>query len=65
MYIKESVVKRILKDAGADRTSKDAIRLFQRNIEKIAFDTAIKAAKLSRHAKRKTVYGSDIKLAFQ
>lgn len=65
MYINESIVKRILKDAGADRVSKEGIRVFQKTIEKIAFDTAIKAAKLSKHAKRKTVYGSDVKLAFQ
>ncbi len=65
MYIKESTIKRLLKDAGADRVSSEAVRVFQSRIDRIAFVAAEKAAKLSKHAKRKTVYGSDVKLAFQ
>lgn len=65
MYIKESAIRKLLKDAGADRVSTEAVKVFQSRIDKIAFNAASKAAKLSEHAKRKTVYGSDVKLAFQ
>lgn len=65
MYIKRSLVKRMFKDAGASRVSDEAVNVFQNRIEKIAFDAAVKSVKLSKHAKRKTVYISDVKLAFQ
>ena len=34
-------------------------------LEKIAYSVAVKAVRLSKHAKRKTVEESDVKLAFQ
>ncbi len=65
MYIKDSTVKRIFKDAGADRISKEAIHEFATMVDKIAFESAKKSVNLSKHAKRKTVYGSDVELAFK
>ncbi len=59
----ESAVKRMLKDAGASRVSKEAKRELARYIDRMAFDAASKAVKLAQHAKRKTVDASDIKLA--
>ncbi|MEM0150136.1 MAG: NFYB/HAP3 family transcription factor subunit [Candidatus Micrarchaeaceae archaeon] len=63
MYISESTIKKILKEAGAVRTSSEAIEMLQGYIDKVAYDTALKAVKLSKHAKRKTVDAADIKLA--
>jgi histone H3/H4 len=65
MYIAKSTVKKLLKEAGAQRVSDGAARKFQETLNKIAYDAASKAAKLSKHAKRKTVEESDVRLAFQ
>jgi DNA-binding protein len=63
MYISESTVKRIMREAGAKRVSSDASRYLQKRINVMLFDISKKAVLLSRHAKRKTVDVSDIKLA--
>jgi histone H3/H4 len=63
MYISESAIKKILKEAGASRSSSDAVEAMQSYVNKIAFDAAQKAVRLSKHAKRKTVDISDVKLA--
>jgi len=65
MYISEGTVKKILKEAGAVRISAPAIAEMKKRMNKIAFKTAQKAIRLSRHAKRKTVEASDIRLACQ
>ncbi|MCL5404455.1 MAG: NFYB/HAP3 family transcription factor subunit [Candidatus Marsarchaeota archaeon] len=65
MYIKKSSIRKMLKEAGAQRVSKEALDAFHQTINKLAFDAASKSVKLSKHAKRKTVEESDIKLAFQ
>jgi DNA-binding protein len=63
MYISEHTVKKILKEAGATRISAQASMELQKYINKMAFDVAQKAVRLSRHAKRKTVDINDVKLA--
>ena len=63
MYISEAAVKRILKEAGASRISGDAALEFHKYINRSAFEVAQKAVRLAKHAKRKTVDSSDIKLA--
>ncbi|MDE1856861.1 MAG: NFYB/HAP3 family transcription factor subunit [Candidatus Micrarchaeota archaeon] len=63
MYISESAIKRMLREAGARRVSSEARMEFQRHINRTAFAIAKKAVVLSKHAKRKTVEASDIKLA--
>lgn len=55
----------MLKEAGAVRVSDSGARKFQEMLNKIAYDAASKAVKLSKHAKRKTVEESDVRLAFQ
>lgn len=55
--------ERILKDAGAKRVSKTAMKEFAMVIEDIADKIAIDATKLAKHAGRKTVTGEDIRLA--
>lgn len=63
MYISESTVKRIMKEAGAKRVSSEASRYLQKRINVMLFGISKKAIMLSKHAKRKTVDVSDIKLA--
>ncbi len=63
MYISESAVDKLLKDAGAARVSKEAKQELRKYLEKMSFDIAQKAVKLAQHAKRKTIDASDIKLA--
>lgn len=63
MYISEGTVKRILKEAGAQRISAEASEEMRKYLNKLAFRTAEKAVRLSKHAKRKTVELSDIRLA--
>ncbi|MCL5680027.1 MAG: NFYB/HAP3 family transcription factor subunit [Candidatus Marsarchaeota archaeon] len=65
MYISKSIIKKMLKDAGAKRVSDAAAQSFQDSLNKFAFGVAQKSVKLCSHAKRKTVEESDIKLAFQ
>ena len=63
MYISEHTVKKILKEAGASRISANASMEFQKHINRMAFDMAQKAVRFSKHAKRKTIDLSDVKLA--
>jgi histone H3/H4 len=63
MYISESTARRILREAGAARISDDAAVEFHKHINKYAYDVAEKAVKLAKHAKRKTIDSSDVKLA--
>jgi histone H3/H4 len=63
VYISESTVRRILKEAGARRVRSEASTELQKYVNRIAFDTAQKAVMLSQHAKRKMIDVSDVKLA--
>ena len=64
MYISESTIKKILKEAGAGRISTDACAELQKYLNREAFSVAQKAVRFSRHAKRKTIDASDVKLAY-
>ena len=63
MYISASTVKKILKEAGAQRVSVEAAEELRNYLNRIAFRTAQKSVRLSKHAGRKTVGRSDVKLA--
>lgn len=56
---------RIMKNAGAQRISGDAVDELLTAIEAYGTDIASRANDLARHAGRKTVKASDIKLAMQ
>lgn len=56
---------RIMKNAGAQRISGDAVDELLAAIEAYGTDIASRANDLARHAGRKTVKASDIKLAMQ
>jgi histone H3/H4 len=54
--------ERILKDAGAKRVSKSAMKEFAIVIEDLSDGIAQDAVKFAKHAGRKTVTGEDIRL---
>ena len=56
---------RIMKNAGAQRISGDAVDELLAAIEAYGTNIASRANDLARHAGRKTVKASDIKLAMQ
>jgi len=56
---------RLMKHAGAQRISGDAVDFFVEAIEAYGMDIAAKANQLAHHAGRKTIKASDIKLAMK
>lgn len=63
MYISSGTVKKIFREAGAQRISSDAAEELRKYLNRIAFKTAQKSVRLSKHARRKTVGASDVRLA--
>ena len=61
--IPKASVARILLKAGAKRVSADAVDTFTDTLTDIAIKISQKAAENSKHAGRKTVHESDVKLA--
>ena len=53
-------VKRIIKNAGAERVSEDAVESLRDAIEEFAEDLAASSRAYARHAGRKTVKAVDI-----
>ena len=58
-----SAMYRILKKSGAERVSDESADELRRIIEEIAIAISKSAVELSKHARRKTVKGEDVKLA--
>ncbi|MBR0472591.1 MAG: histone family protein [Methanosphaera sp.] len=56
-------VKRILKNAGAERISDDAAIELANLLEEEGEQIAARATKLAKHAGRKTITADDVKLA--
>jgi len=61
--IPKVVTGRILINSGAKRVSQEAMDLFTDILEEQAIEISEKAAKIARHAGRKTILDTDIKLA--
>ncbi|MBR9677423.1 histone [Candidatus Woesearchaeota archaeon] len=58
-----AAMEAILKNAGAARVGDDAKGQLKNILETIAEDVATNAVKIAKHAGRKTVKASDIKIA--
>ncbi|MFH7882362.1 MAG: histone family protein [Candidatus Aenigmatarchaeota archaeon] len=58
-----SPFERILKKAGAKRVSKGAMEEFANIMEEKMLEIAKEAANLAKHAGRKTIFDSDVRLA--
>jgi histone H3/H4 len=61
--LSHSAVERIIKKAGADRISADATETLAVLMEEYGVFLAREAKKMSDHAGRKTLRGSDIQMA--
>jgi histone H3/H4 len=61
--LSQSAVERIMKKAGAERVSADAAETLSGLMEDYAIFLAKEAKKMSDHAGRKTLRGSDIRMA--
>jgi DNA-binding protein len=58
-----ATMEQILKKAGAPRVSEEAKKELKNALENYANKISIKAIELSKHAKRRTVLGEDVRLA--
>ena len=63
MYISEHIDQENTEGGGRRKDKLDASTEMQKHVNRMAFGVAQKAVQLSRHAKRKTVDISDIRLA--
>jgi histone H3/H4 len=61
--LSQSAVGRIMKRAGAERVSADAAETLSGLMEEYGIFLAKEAKKMSDHAGRKTLRGSDIRMA--
>jgi DNA-binding protein len=61
--LSQSAVERIMKKAGAERVSADAAETLSGLMEEYGIFIAKEAKKMSDHAGRKTLRGSDIRMA--
>jgi len=60
--IPKAAIERIIRKAGVDRISAEAIDELQKTAEELALELARDAAEMAKHAKRKTITKEDIKL---
>ncbi len=56
-------LKRIIKNAGAQRVSPEAEQVLAKILEDMAEEISEDAVKCAKHAGRKTVYASDIEMS--
>ena len=56
-------IERLLRNAGAPRVSPDGAEALRDLMEKFANEIAVKAVKLSKHARRRTIRAEDIAMA--
>jgi len=57
-----SPIERLMRKAGAERVSPEAVQYMAETLEEVAKELAQKAATVARHAKRKTITAEDIRL---
>jgi len=57
-----AAIERIVRKAGIERISADAVKEITKTVEEIGAELALEAAQAARHAKRKTILREDIKL---
>jgi len=62
-FLPLAAMEKVLKKQGAERVSDKAKEVLKNVVEEMAMRIAQHAVRLAKHAGRKTVMGSDIKLA--
>ena len=63
--IPNSAIDRIIRNGGAERVSKSAITVLQKELEEYGLKIAILANEIASHAGKKTIEGEDIVLAIR
>ena len=62
MTLPLAAIERAARKAGASRISAKATKELQKSLNDISLHLAVEAGRAARHAKRKTVLASDIRL---
>lgn len=62
MSLPIAAVERVARKAGIDRISADALAELTKVTEEIGVELALEAARLAKHAGRRTIMAEDIKL---
>ena len=62
MVLPIAAIERAARKAGVERISADAIEELRKVVEDLGLEIAIEAAAVAKHAGRRTIMASDIKL---
>lgn len=63
MELPRAPLERIMRNAGAERVSGDAVEALRAEVEDVAKELANEAVQASKHADRKTIKRDDVHLA--
>ncbi|MFB6208435.1 MAG: histone family protein [Candidatus Nanohaloarchaea archaeon] len=63
MTLPDAPIERIIRKAGAERVSKDAVEELRNAVEELGEEIARDAIRMAEHAERNTVKKEDIDLA--
>lgn len=65
MSLPNAPIERIIRKAGAERVSEDAVEELRRAVEEVGDEVAQDAINLADHANRNTVKKEDVEMATQ
>lgn len=65
MSLPNAPIERIIRKAGAERVSQDAVEELRDAVEEVGEEVARDAVEMAEHADRKTVKASDVRMSTQ